>query len=169
MLGRPVGGIRHYGLVVSRLICVWGGAPGVVEALPEMNPSRLGVLGKSWESVHAFSSAAEYAYHVANPPTFNRLQVLAAHTIYNPRVSVSGEWRAIGPYTRARVLELVKTGLQHDDDIIQQWFGADEVLRLLEAADSFDEMIVAVDAIGGGPETNDQTAGFVRRVLGDRE
>jgi hypothetical protein len=149
-------------------ILVECGMPQLVDELPTMKPNRLGVIGRFWEHVHAFDSAHEYAYRVANPPKFNWLQVALAHVAYSPREHLRGEWVRVGPYRKEALIDYVSQGLEVDDDIIQQWFGASSVLRLLQAASTFDEMLLAVHAVCGGHEVSSETLAYVERILGDR-
>lgn len=153
----------------ARLIYVSHGVPGLVDALPAYMPNRLTILGRFWEKERAFSSSEEFAYQLDPLPTFSLLQRIGAHTVYNPRENVKGEWRPVGPYSKGRLIELVAAGLETDDDIIQQWFDGDDVLRLLEAAQTYDDVLLAVGAIGGGHEVDELTAAFVRSVLGSAE
>lgn len=146
-------------------ILVSCGAPLVV---PNLNPvteaTRDAVRNEFWTEERAFSAEHEYALRVSNPPTFSRLQrVMSA--FHSPRVSVDSEWVKVGPYSKTRVVQLVDAGLKHDDDVIQQWFNADDVLRLLEHAQSYQDMLLAVDAISGGHESRPTTREYVDNVL----
>ena len=151
---------------MPKFVLVQCGIPRVVTELPDVAPNRLGVIGRFWEREHAFSATHEYAYQVVEPPVFNWFQTALAHLLYNPRISVNGKWVQAGPYSKQQLIEHVQRGLEADDDIIQQWFGASHVIRLLEAANSFDEMLTAVDAVCGGHEVNTDTLSYVKRVLG---
>ena len=102
-------------------------------------------------------------------PTSTIWQRLLAHTIYNPSVTVAAEWRKIGERKTTDIVGLVEEGLQSDDDIIQQWFDATEVIRLLTAARTWNELIIAVNCICGGHEVDDQARRFVHTVLPNRK
>ncbi len=152
----------------DRLITITSGAPAIVRSFPEFKPTRLAVMKRFWMTEHLFSSTAEYRYQVDDAPSFNWLQVVGAHTIYDPTEQLAGAWREAGPYSKAKIVTLVEEGLAHDDDIIQQWFNGDEVMQLLSATANYDELLLAVDAICGGHEVNADTAALVKRVLGRR-
>jgi len=66
------------------------------------------------------------------------------------------------------IIEEVEKGLEKDDDIIQQWFSADEVLRLLRSAKTFDEMVDRVRCVCGKFETDERLRKVVDAVLGDK-
>jgi hypothetical protein len=152
--------------------------------LPGINPPRSGLLEqadepecskqraasgsstlRTWEHVHGFSDSSRYAIAIDAAPTITIWQRLLAHTIYNPTVPVSAEWRAIGERKTSDILALVEQGLQSDDDIIQQWFDASEVMRLLKAAETWEQLLIAVNCVGGGHEADDDARQFVRAVL----
>ena len=145
------------------------GFPAVVDELPIMKPNRFGVMNRFWEREKAFSESAEFQYRVNEPPTFNSIQRLLAHLVFNPSEDLPGGWVEIGPFDKERVIEAIKQGLEVDDDIIQQWFGADDVIRLLEAGDSFGDLAIAVHAICGGHESDQTTLRYVEQVLGKAE
>ena len=136
--------------------------------LPAYHPNRLAVLGRTWEHVHAFDDTSRYAMMIDPEPTSTIWQRLLAHTIYNPSVTVAAEWRKVGERNTTDIIALVEDGLQRDDDIIQQWFDATEVIRLLKGALTWDELMIAVNCIGGGHEVDDQARRFVHTVLPNR-
>ena len=145
-----------------------GGPPEAWSELSRPRSTRLGIVGRFWEDMHAFSATLRYEYKVIDPPKLSKLQVFLAHTIYNPIEEVKGEWVEVGPFEADDVISLIAQGLEEHDDVIQQWFGANDVIRLLKAADSFGQLLVAVDAICGGHELNKETAEYVGSVLGER-
>lgn len=61
---------------------------------------------------------------------------------------------------------MVERGLERDDDIIQQWFDADDILKLLNAAKSWEEMVLAVDSICGSHEVDAAARQYAESVLG---
>ncbi len=142
------------------------GVPRPVTTLPALASTRLGVMARFWEDEHVFSAEASYEYRLAQTPTYNWLQRAAAHVAFNPRVLLTGEWQAVGPYSRDRLIAIVKRGLATDDDVAQQWFEAADVIRLLEGASSFSQMLLAADAVSGGHEVNADTRAYVEQVLG---
>lgn len=89
-----------------------------------------------------------------------------SRTIYNPVVSVKIEWKRSGAYSRDALIDAVQRGLSSDDDIIQQWFNGDQIIRLLEHAETWDEMLLAVATISGAHEVDQRSLEFVNRVLG---
>jgi len=64
------------------------------------------------------------------------------------------------------IIAEVEKGLEKDDDIIQQWFDAEEVLKLLRSARTFDEMLDRVECVRGGFEADERLRKIVRKVLG---
>ena len=144
------------------------GVPRPVNALPVLASTRLGVMARFWEDEHVFSAEASYEFRLAQVPTYNWLQRAAAQVAFNPRVLLTGEWQVVGPYSRDRLIAIVKLGLASDDDIVQQWFEAPDVVRLLEGASSFSQMLLAADAVTGGHEVNAETRAYVEQVLGPR-
>jgi hypothetical protein len=151
----------------DRLICIQDGAPWITTEFPAYpHSNRLGVANRFWERAHVFSKTKEYAFRLGTYPRLTRLQIVLARTIFNPVQRVDGQWVEVGSYDRSRVVSIVRAGLEHDDDIIQQWFTADEVIKLLEASTSYEEMLAAADAIDGGCEGNPETRAYVERVLG---
>lgn len=151
-----------------KYILVQHGCPDVVDELPAYHPNRLAVLARTWEHVHAFDDTSRYALTIDSEPTSTIWQRLLAHTFHNPSIAVAAEWRKTGERSTADIIALVEDGLKHDDDVIQQWFDATEVLRLLKAARTWDELLMAVNCISGRHETDDQARRFVHTVLPDR-
>ena len=150
----------------KRYIVVEFGIPRAVSSLPDVRRmNRLAILGRTWEHVHAFDSSSRYRWQVVDPPHVGMFSRLLAHTIYNPMVDVQSEWLRCGDYKSADLISLVTDGLTQDDDIIQQWFCAEEVTRLLMCANSWNEMVLAVEAIGGSHEVDSQASKYVERIL----
>jgi hypothetical protein len=56
-------------------------------------------------------------------------------------------------------------GLASDDDIITQWFDGNEVIALLESAETWEDLVVAVRCIGGEHETDPTVFNYAQRVL----
>ena len=140
--------------------------PHVVNELWPIRPHRSDVLDRSWENEHAFDATWEYQPSVPDVPAIGGFAKMLARLIYNPRVGVTGEWKPVAKYDPAKVLALVEEGLKHDDDCIQQWFEAEEVMQLLRAADSFATMVLAVRSICGEFEVNDLARQYVKQALG---
>lgn len=151
--------------MTDQLIIVEFGAPHVVSGFPTMGANRLAVLARTWEHVHVFDGESHFTVQPREIPSFGLLTRFLAHTIYNPTVPLNFDWHRTSEYRQRDVIELVERGLQHDDDIIQQWFNADEVLALLNSANSWEQMLVAVHAISGGHEVDSHAREYVSVVL----
>ena len=151
--------------MAAPFILIEYGAPHVVEQLPAYKPNRLALMAQTGSHCNAFDAQVEYQQKVRNVPSFGLLSKVLAYTIYNPIVKVDAEWTVCGQYDPARIVALVNDGLQYDDDIIQQWFSADDVLKLLRAANSFDTMVLAVKCICGEHEVSDEARSYVNDVL----
>lgn len=153
----------------ERLIHIMEGAPLVMTTFPTIaEATRLGVVKRFWERVHVFSKTNEYAFALEPEPHLTSWQVVLAHTVYNPTVRIVGQWVEVGPYAASRVVHLVRKGLERDDDIIQQWFSAAEGMKLLEGARSYEEMLIAVEAVSAGSESDEEALGYIERILGPR-
>src|SRR5262245_45981820 len=92
---------------------------------------RLSVMRRMWERCFAFDSQQRYRCVPSHIPKIGSVQKLLAHLIYNPMTSVTTHWEPAGGYSLSDIVAEVERGLQTDDDGIQQWFGADDVLKLL--------------------------------------
>lgn len=146
-------------------VLVQHGCPRVVTDLPPYKPNRLAILRRDWEHCHGFSDTSRYAISMESEPPSTLLQRILAHTVFNPVVPVTAAWRPIGERRTADILALVEAGLRHDDDILQQFFEAADVMRLLKAADGWDELLLAVRCVCGEHEMDDVALRFVRTVL----
>jgi hypothetical protein len=103
-----------------KYIVVEYGCPRRADVLPVYRPNRLAILRRAWEHIHGFSDTSRYAIAIDSIPKSTNWQRLLAHTVYNPAVPVSAEWRLIGERKSSDILAMVEDGLRHDDDIIQQ-------------------------------------------------
>lgn len=153
--------------VFVMFILVTDGMPCAVKEMPpnEQSASRLAVVSRFWEQQHLFDSKSRYRCIPVDVPLLTPIQRFLAWTFYNPVIPFHGEWVRVGDFDRNDLTAAVKSGLEHDDDIIQQWFEADDVLKLLNAADGWDEVLLAVEAIEGGHEVNEEVAAYVKRIL----
>lgn len=113
----------------------------------------------------AFDETSQYRLSVSDAPNYSPISRFLARTIYIPRVDLKCEWTFWGHYEKATIVELIGAGLKDDDDIIQQWFDADNVLRLLKGATSFDELVVAVQCVGGQHEDDEDSLQYVLRMI----
>src|SRR3954468_16243287 len=109
-------------------IFIQQGLPSVEQELPNWQPTRLSVIDRFWEQLHAFGRTSRYRATVPSAPQYGTVARILAHVGYNPRVPVAWEWVPTGGYDRDEIVALVEGGLAQDDDIIQQWFDAKEVL-----------------------------------------
>ena len=146
-------------------IVVQHGEPRVAEVLPDFQPNRLAVIAASWKEFHAFDRHSEYRQNIGDVPTFGKLAKLLARTVYNPRDNLEARWSVCGKYDEKRIAKLVDDGLTRDDDIIQQWYDARQIRKLLRAASSFDNMVLAVRCICGEHETNADAKQYADAVL----
>lgn len=80
-------------------------------------------------------------------------------------MEIEVKWQVAGPCVLADILTEVQRGLEKDDDIIQQWFDADKVMKLLQSARSFDEMVDRVRCICGEFEVDPRLRHIVDSVL----
>lgn len=151
---------------LPKYIIVEFGIPHVAEALPDaQRMNRLAVIRRTWEHVHAFDAKLRYRQVVIDPPNYGIVSSILTY-IYNPFIDVKLEWQSCGRYDKSFLISLVEEGLEHDDDIIQQWFGADGVIKLLESALSWDDTILAVKAVGGAHNVCPEVQRYVERILG---
>lgn len=137
--------------------------PRNIEAL-----RRHEIMLRTWEDEHLFDEDSHYRRVPTSVPTTTPLQRVLAHTFYNPVVSIRAEWKRIGDFAPEEVVSAVKARLDGDDDIVQQWFDGSSVLKLLTAAAGWGELVLAVEAIGGGHQDTPEVADYVKRVLGRR-
>ena len=147
-------------------ITVEYGIPRAVHSLWTLKPNRLAIIKRTWEHCHAFDADSRYELVVTGVPNVSTLQRLLAYTVYNPSVELISTWTRLGDRSSSDLLNLVRAGLAKDDDIITQWFNGDEVLKLLESASSWDELVLAVRCIGGEHETNRKASAYVKRIRG---
>jgi hypothetical protein len=152
----------------SPFILIECGIPRIADTLPEIRPNRLAVIGRFWEEMIAFDPESEFHVAPINIPTYSWFSKFLAYSFYNPIEPIVSKWVVSGKYDPQSVISLVQAGLEDDDDIIQQWFDADQVLELLNAADSYASMVLvlAVRCICGEHEISEEARRFVTRVLG---
>lgn len=151
-------------------IVVVGGMPSVVESLDSgTRMNTLAVMGETWNQCHAFGPNTRYAGAPSINIHLNWLRRALAHIVWNPLTDVMMVWREDGEYRQSEIIALVERGLEKDDDIIQQWFGADEVMRLLRSATTFDELCDRVRCVCGEFETDPRLTAIVDSILGKKE
>jgi hypothetical protein len=163
---RQVSFIVRLQIMAAPFIIIEHGAPRIADELPPFGANRLGVIGRFWEQTHAFDQACAYRVSVTDAPSYGWFTRLLTYTIYNPPVPLASQWTVSGKYDPSAILALVDAGLEQDDDIIQQWFEAEQVMKLLAAADSYAKMVLAVNCICGAHETSDEAQRYVESVLG---
>ena len=142
------------------------GAPQVSKDLPVFRPNRLAVMARTWEHVHVFDSTSHYTASPREAPSLGLISRILAHTFYNPQMNLEFTWSRQSGYNQEDLVALVEAGLEQDDDLIQQWFGGDEVLKLLRAAKTWEDTQIAVDAICGAHEVEPHVRHYVDEVLG---
>ena len=154
---------------MKKYIIVEFGLPHAADTLPDCSPrNRLAAISRQWEQAHAFDGKSRYRVDVADVPQFGAVSRFLAHTIYNPMLSTNFDtnWSECGEYRKSDLISLVEKGLETDDDCIQQWFGGDDVIKLLETANSWNDTVLAVEAICGAHEADPEVLSYVERVLG---
>jgi hypothetical protein len=123
-------------------------------------------MRRSWTGWWAFDAEKSYRCVPSHEPKVSLLEKMLAHTVYNPKTDVMCRWEASGPCDLSVIVAEVERGLESDDDIIQQWFGAEDVLKLLRSARNFDEMVDAARCVCGDFEYDPRLEAVVERVLG---
>ncbi len=146
-------------------VVVEHGVPHVARELRPFQPNRLAAMQATWLHCKAFDADSRYELKAHEEPSFSALQRILAHTFYNPSAGIQVEWRIVGESSLAGIVVEVEKGLKKDDDIIQQWFGADDVLKLLRSATTFDEMLDRVECVCGGFDVDERLRKIVDDVL----
>jgi hypothetical protein len=148
-------------------IVVEYGVPYADPSLCEGGPlNRLALMERSWMHCCAFDARQRYRGVPSHEPKVSLVERMLAHTVYNPKTDVTLRWEACGPCELPEIIAEVERGLESDDDFIQQWFGAEDVLKLLRSASTFDEMVDAVRCVCGEFEKDSRLRAIVDRVLG---
>ena len=148
-------------------VVVTHGLPYTMKVLPP-NIERLRrheIVLRTWDDEHLFDVDSHYRYFAENVPSVTPFQLVLTRTFYNPVVRLRAEWRRVGDFNQEDLIAAVEKGLAHDDDVIQQWFDGADVIKLLTAANNWPEILLAVEAIGGGHEDIREVAAYVKRVL----
>src|SRR5436190_1392697 len=103
------------------------GIPHVADSLNEPRRlSRLALIKRSWQHCFAFDVHQRYKRIPTREPAIGLVQSLLAHLIYNPETDITARWEPSGSYALSDIITEVEKGLANDDDIIQQWFEADD-------------------------------------------
>ena len=143
------------------------GIPSVCEELSRgERMNTLAVMAETWKQGYAFSSEIRYVCVPSKKVRIGWFRQILAHTVYNPWTDVKTEWQESGSYCITEIVGLVESGLADDDDIIQQWFGADEVLKLLRSANTFAELCDRVRCVCGEYENDARLRSIVDSVIG---
>ncbi len=166
--GVPHGILLHINWARMYIVTDFG-VPYVAKELRPFRPNRLAAIQATWAQCRAFDEKHWYEAVPNHVPKFSILQRLLAHTVYNPLAEIEVEWRIAGETSLPEIVAEVQKGLEWDDDGIQQWFGADEVLKLLRSATTFDEMLDRVECVCGGFEVDGRLRKTVDDVLGKNE
>jgi hypothetical protein len=144
------------------------GFPHVTEGLKPFRPNRLAVMGKAWSGSKAYDGNSRWQPKNLDLPSYNLFQRFLAHTFHNPKTDLEIPWEITGECTLTEIVSDVERGLEKDDDIIQQWFSADEVLKLIRSANTFDEMVDRIRCVCGEFEADERLRKIVKAVLGTR-
>ena len=123
-------------------------------------------MERTWQYCSAFDTTQRYRPVPSGEPAIGFFQRLLAHLFYDPVTDIATRWEPAGTYVLSDIVAEVEKGLERDDDIIQQWFGADDVLTLLRSAANFEEMADAVRCVCGEFEQDPRLRAIVDRVLG---
>jgi hypothetical protein len=154
---------------MGKYIVTYSGVPHVTSELLPMQPNTLAAIKRVWATSRAWSRVSAFTAHEPDGLQISLVRRLLAHTFYNPKLGIKLEWERQGPTNLQDIVAEVERGLESDDDLIQQWFGASDVLRLLRSATSFEEMVDRVECVCGGFETDERLRGIVESVLGTQE
>lgn len=149
-------------------IIIQQGMPVVADALWKLSLSRLDVIKRAWGRFQAFDAESRYELTVDDLPSVSLLQRTLAYTVYNPRASITPVWKPVAARTHSDLSVLVREGLAADDDILTQWFTVDEVMTLLESAETWNDLVTAVRCISGEHETDANVFSYARHALGER-
>lgn len=123
-------------------------------------------MRRGWQHSFAFDTRQRYRCVPSHQPEIGAVQRLLAHLIYNPVTDVTTQWEPSGSYVLSDIIAEVERGLQTDDDGIQQWFGADDVLKLLRSATTFEDMVDAIRCVCGEFESDSRLRAIVDSILG---
>lgn len=117
----------------------------------------LGVLKQDPSAVFFDREGQKWTKRSSSPnvkPTF--LTRLLAETVYNPSVPVQVEWTCIGAYTLEELKQAIDVQVDMDDDILTQFLDGATVKAEVNAADSFEEIIAALNATVFQFDENDE-------------
>ena len=143
------------------------GVPHVADSLEgSRRLNRLAVMERTWLRCSAFDAHQSYRCLPSCEPNIGAVERLLARVCYNPRTDVVTRWEPAGSYDLSDIVAEVERGLETDDDIIQQWFGADDVLKLIRSATNFQEMADAIRCVCGEFESDARLQMIIGSVLG---
>lgn len=143
------------------------GVPHVADSLQQSKPlNKLAVMKQTWRCCAAFDDQLRYRCLPSHEPNISSIQRLLAHVCYNPITNVTTRWEPAGKYDLTDIVVEVEQGLKTDDDLIQQWFCADDVLKLLRSAKTFDQMADIIRCVCGEFESDPRLRAIVDKVLG---
>ena len=144
-----------------KYIQIYKGMPSLSVELENFSCNRLALI--TWEDEYAYDEKYKWRNVVHKIPKYSFIQKILAHTLWNPQENIESSWEKVGEYKLSEIVEYISLGLEDDDDIIQQWFGGDDVLKLLQSANNFDEIMIAVRAICGEHETHKEVKLYVEK------
>ena len=142
------------------------GMPYICDELRNSSPNRLAVMAQSWSECTAFDLSCEYKMVPSEFKEYGLFTKVLAHTVYNPQENIEYRWQKSGDYSINRIVDLVEKGLQSDDDIIQQHLDGEVIIKLLNSAKSFEEMVMSVRAICGEYEEDKNVRVYVEKIIG---
>jgi len=142
------------------------GFPHVANELNPYSPNRLAAASATWNHCKAFDGEKKYEAVPEKQIKLTLFQKFLAHTIYNPSANISVGWKESGTCELKEIRDEIKKGLEADDDIIQQWFDAGDVIKLIESTDSFDGLVDRIRCVCGEFEVDERLRKIVDSVLG---
>ena len=106
----------------------------------------LGVLTRDPNGVEYDSAGTKWKKIVSSPDVRDTWMTrLLARTIYNPIVPVEVKWVSLGSYTIQELVHAIHEQIDKDDDILTQFVDADTIKAGIDAARSFQDLVVALN------------------------
>ena len=122
----------------SSTILVWDGHPEVFPELPtSTSVSALGAY-RAFGRATAYSRAGAHPVRAVVPPwPSSRLRRFLASTFYNPRGIARIEYGPTRSFDLTELQTIVRRAIERDDDVLTQFYAAEDLLRRLNQATSF--------------------------------
>ena len=127
--------------------CFEVGPKGYFAFIPEFSSvqtaTTLGAIGGFFEKTTVFDRDGRKwrAAGIKAPFKKSWWSVLLANTVYNPRVSVTVEWRQPSDYRLDQLKEAYSKAVDQDDDILTQFVEASELKKKIAEARTFDSLV----------------------------